>query len=132
VSTPLSAKNAQVRIGSYVFTAKSWRVNPTSDALDITNYEGGGFADFISGIIQAEFTIEADWDSAADPFANPPNIVVGAVLTNTALYTNLASPASAHWSFPSALVTETPFTAVIRETLFTTVTCKSKGIFQYP
>jgi len=128
--TPLSAKNAQVRFGNYVFTAKKWQVNPKGDALEITNFEGGGFADWIGGVIECDFTIDADWDSASDPFANPPNIVVTSILSTIKLYTNLVG--SAFWSFPSALVTDTPFSADVRQTESFSCTCKAKGTFQYP
>lgn len=128
--TPLSAKNALVRIGTYVFTARKWTVNPKGDALDITNFEGGGFADWIGGIIEAEFTIEAQWDSASDPFAAAPNVTVTTILSTIKLYTN--GLASAFWSFPSALVTDTPMTADVRQTEDISCTCKAKGTFVYP
>ena len=128
--TPLSAKFAQVRFNSVTVTAKKWTVTPTADALDITNFEGNGYADWIAGIYQADFTVEGDWDSANDQFATPPNFTIGAVIVNVKLFTN--SLASAFWNFPVALITETPMTAAVRESITFVMTCKAKGSFVYP
>lgn len=128
--TPLSAKFAQVRFGSSVITAKKWTVTPTADMLDITNFEGNGFADWIAGIYQADFTVEGDWDSANDQFANPFSFVIGTIVTGVKLYTNTI--ASAFWSFPTAIISETPMTAAVRETITFVITMKAKGSFTYP
>jgi hypothetical protein len=130
MSTPLSAKNALVRFGAYVLAARKWNVSPKVDALDATNFESGGFADFIAGVIECEFTVDAQWDSGSDPFGNPPNINVGVIGANVKLYTaGLASP---YWNFPSVLVVSTPFTADVRGTLDVTFTCKAQGTFNSP
>jgi hypothetical protein len=128
--TPVSAKNAKVRIGATVYTARRWNVNPTAEELDITNFEGAGFADRISGIVDAEITVDADWDSAASNFANPPNIVTGQTLLNVKLFLN--DTTGAFWNFPSVLVTTTPVTAEVRGKVEVSFTAKSKGIFTYP
>jgi len=144
--TPLSAKFAVVRFGQaftvqpgqtygpagaiYTITAKKWEVRPTADALDTTNFEGSGFATWLPGIYQADFTIEADWDSVGDPFTNPPNFVIGSYVTNVKLFTNTLN--SAFWSFPTALIIETPMSAAVRETISFTFTCKAHGTFVYP
>jgi len=128
--TPLSAKNAKVRIGSYVLTAKVWRVDPKGDAYDITNFEGGGYADWGSGILEAEFTVEGDWDSANDPYTNPPNLNVGTVISTVNLYTNGTSSAS--WNFPTALIIATPQNAEVRGYISFAFTAKAKGSFTSP
>jgi hypothetical protein len=132
---PLSAKNAKVRITtpsstSFVFTAKRWTVTPRVDPLDITNFEGEGFADWLGGIKECEFTIEADYDTANDPFFDPPDIVAGAIIGPVLLYTD--DIPSDHWNFAKALVVETPMTAAVRELITITLTCKAKGTFTEP
>lgn len=133
--TPLSAKNAKVRITvnsttSFVFTAKRWTVSPRVDPLDITNFEGEGFADWLGGIKECEFTIEADYDSLNDPFQDPPDLVAGSIIGPVLLYTD--DIPSDHWNFPNVLVVETPMTAAVRELIGITITCKAKGAFMEP
>jgi len=128
--TPLSAKNAQVRIGTSVLTAKKWSVTPKTDALDITNFEGVGYGDYIGGIIDADISIEFDWDSAADSYANPPNLAPTAIVGPVKLYVN--TTASAFWNFPLALVVEAPQNAEVRGLITGSVTMKSKGTYTAP
>jgi hypothetical protein len=128
--TPLSAKNAKCRVGAYVLTAKKWSVKPHGDEYEISNFEGAGFGDFIGCLAYCDFSIDGDWDSASDPFGNPPNITVTQVITAVKLYTNdLASP---FWSFPSALVVDTPMDADVKTALTISISCKAKGSFVYP
>lgn len=147
--TPLSAKFAQVRFNAgsgpgTTITAKKWTVTPTADILDVTNFEGAvaavvpnpnvngaGFADYISGILQCEFSIEGDWDSANDIFGVPLGpFVIGQYITGVKLYTNLVG--SSFWLFNAAVISETPWTAAVRETITFSITCKGKGAFTYP
>jgi hypothetical protein len=131
--TPLSAKNAQVRIGAFVYVARKWVITPTGEELDITNFEGGGFADRLVGILDCEIMVDADYDSQAalSNFNNPPNIVIGAVLSTIKLYLNLTS-GTQFWLFPSAIVTTTPMNADVRGKLELSFTAKTKGTFSYP
>ncbi len=139
--TPLSAKNAKVRYTppvsisdptptEYFFTSKKWVVTPKVDALEITNFESGGFADWIGGITECDGTVDFDWDSANDEFANPPNITPGAIGGILKLYTN--DTTSPFWYFPSILIVETPQTSEVRGVITGTMTFKSKGTFSLP
>jgi hypothetical protein len=127
---PVSAKNAKVRLNGTTYTARKWTVTPTVEELDITNFEGAGYADRIAGIYDAEIMVEADWDSANNNFDNPPSIVVGTILLNVVLYLNDTS--GPFWSFPSALITTTPNTADVRGKVELNFTAKTKGTFTYP
>jgi hypothetical protein len=128
--TPLSAKNAKVRINNVVYTAKRWVVTPVADEIDTSNFEGAGFTDRIAGLSDCEFTVDADWDSAGNNFANPPNIVIGQTLSTVKLFLNDTS--SVFWLFPSALITTTPTTAEVRGAIIVSFTAKNKGTFTYP
>jgi hypothetical protein len=128
--TPLSAKNAVVRFNTYILTAKLWTVTPKCDKLDVTNFEGAGFGQYITGILDADVSIDGDWDSANDPFSNPPAIVVGQIMSGVKLYTN--GLASAFWSFPLLVITETPQKADVRGSISITITGSASGSFVYP
>lgn len=138
--TPLSAKNAVVRYTQnyipnqtqpvYTFTAKKWAVTPKVDALEITNFESGGFADWIPGITECDCVIDFDWDSANDEFLNPPNLTPGAIGGRFRLFTNGTN--SAFWDFPNTLIVDTPQTAEVRGLVTGTLSFKSKGTFIPP
>jgi hypothetical protein len=142
---PLSAKNAKVRISTFVgttetinvYTAKKWSVNPTADELDTTNFEGDGFGDRIAGILDAEFTVDADWDSNNNNYLDPPDIVPGAEIFNVKLFLDGDEPISMttdprFWFFPSALVLSVPSNAEVRGLLTISFTAKNKGIYYPP
>lgn len=135
--TPFSAKNARVRIGGAVFTAKAWLVTPKTDKIDTTNFEGGGFGDAIGGIVEAEISIDdSDWDGQANPYDNPPNLRPGQVVP-VQLYVNAPGAAPAvggpSWSFAQALVLEVPSQARVRESVkLPSIKLYGKGTFSYP
>lgn len=129
MATQLSAKNAVVRVNGSAVVSKRWVVTPKADALDVTNFEGGGYGDYIAGIVEADITIEFDFDSSNPQYSNPPNLAAGQTISNLLLYTNGTS--SAKWTFASALVTESPNEAAVRDALKGTATLKSKGSFSF-
>jgi len=135
--TPFSAKNARVRIGGAVFTAKAWVVTPKTDKIDTTNAEGNGFGDAIGGIIEAEISIDdSDWDGQANPYDNPPNLQPTQVVA-LRLYLNATAAAPAvngpFWNFAQALVLEVPTSARVREAVkLPSIKLYGKGQFTYP
>lgn len=129
MATPISAKNAMVRVNGSTVAVKRWMVTAKTDALDITNSEGGGYDDSIAGIVAADITLEFDYDSASPQLSNPPNLAAGQIISNLILYVNGTS--SYKWTFSYALVVESPLDAPVRETLKGSCTLKSKGSFTF-
>jgi hypothetical protein len=77
-----SAKNARVQINGSNLFAMRWTITAKTDDLDVTNFESGGFGIYFGGIMDADITFDAVWDSVQDPFANPPTIQPAAILGN--------------------------------------------------
>lgn len=128
--TPRSAKNAKIRMGNTVFVAKKWEVNPKADKIDNTNTEGGGFASSNPGIVEAEVSIEADWDGANNPYDVAVNAQPGQTITNLKLYINdVTGP---FWLFPVFIVYEAPNGAQVRENVHINIKGSGSGTFTYP
>lgn len=133
--TPRSAKNAKVRIGTQILVAKKWTVTPKSDKLDVSNFEGGGFYEFIGGLVQADVEIEFDMDAAAvNATGNNydiPNIQPGN--NNTAVVKLfLNDTTSPFWSFPNFFIETMPNTADVKQTQQGRLTGSGSGQFLYP
>jgi hypothetical protein len=77
-----SAKNARVQINGANLFAMRWTITVKTDDLDVTNFETGGFGTYFGGIIDADITCDAVWDSVQDPFNNPPAIQPAVILGN--------------------------------------------------
>ena len=128
--TPLSAKNAKVRVNGSTLYAVKWDVDPTSDMLDISNFEGGGYRNFIEGLKQATVTVEGWWDGGANPFDVPLSIKNGSILTNFRCY--VSDTTGPYWDFPSAIVEGTPMSADVGMEIKWRFTVRAKGTYTFP
>lgn len=122
--------NSKVRVGATVVTAHSSTVNVDTQEIDVTNFEGGGFADFLMCILAATSTIDAHWDALADPLDDPPNLRPAQIIANFFVYVNtLAGP---FWSFPLATVKSFNFKTGAKEAVAFTSMVRNKGAFLFP
>lgn len=128
--TPLSAKNASVRINTNVLVASKWQVTPEAALLDSSNFEGGGYEDQIAGLRKCSFTVEGWYDGANNMHDAPLTLVDGQTLLNVKLYTNTVG--GPFWFFASAIVSGIPITADVHEKILYSFTAKAKGAFVYP
>lgn len=129
MATPLSAKNAVVRVNGAVVACKEWNVEPKDDGNDTTNFEGAGFGDSIGSIIDCDITLTFDYDSAAPQYETPPALMAGQTISNLLLYTN--GVGSKKWTFPSARVKSSPMNAAVRDNLKGTCALVAKGSFSF-
>lgn len=136
--TPRSAKNAKVRIDTFAFTSKKWTVTPKADKIDTTHFESGGYAASISGIVSIEFSIEADYDAANNPYDLPVGLQPGIDETGSEpspthlvkLYLNdLTGP---YWQITAANVWEAPMTADVKGALGISLKGEGTGTFIFP
>lgn len=79
-----SGKNALITVGSSptgnpatVLLGTKWSITFKTDELDITTFETLGFGDWTNGLIDADISFDAFWDSANDPHASPPGLMPG-------------------------------------------------------
>lgn len=129
--TPLSAKDAVVRIASTVHYAMEWEVDPEKNFDDTTNFEGGGFGTQIGCIRNAKFRISGWWDSGANPFDTPLFLYDGYRLNTVRLYLGGAS-STVYWLFPYADVLNIVHGSKVDQKVNLTINCKNYGTFSYP
>lgn len=127
-----AAYNASVRINGNTLIAKKWEVNNKADKLDVSNFEGGGFKEYIGGMVDCDVSIEFDWYGTAggNPFDAPLSILPSTALTNVRLYVN--GTAGPFWSFPSFFVESVTNTADTKQQMTLRVTGSSTGTFTDP
>lgn len=128
--TPLSAKNASVRIDGNICYAEEWDVEPEAALIEGNSFEGGGYESDIFGLIKATVTIKFWWDAGANPYDSPLSIQVATVLSNVRCF--MAGPSSPGWSFPLLNVMGTPHVASVKDKHMVTLKGKGKGSFSYP
>ena len=127
---PRSAKNASVRIGNSVWTARKWEVRDAAKKLLATNFESQGFEVSTTGILNAEITIEFHPDGNQNPYDAPLNLQPGTQLLNVHLFLN--TTAGPFWAFPTANVLETPQDGDVDELIHNTCRLAATGTFVFP
>jgi hypothetical protein len=130
--TPRSAKNAQVRINGMTFTAKKWTVTPKVDKIDTTNFESGGYAVSTPGITSIEFTIEADYDAANNPYDLPTNVQPAESANDNTVKLFLNTVSGPYWLISSANFWEAPMTADVKGALGISLKGEGSGAYIYP
>ncbi len=66
---PLSAKNAKVRVGAFIFFGSNWEVEPQCEWVDTSNAEMGFKQQVSDDLLECLVTIEGFWDADQNPHA---------------------------------------------------------------
>lgn len=106
---PFSAVNAAIRVGSTVIFGANWSVKENPEMVDVSNFEGGGFSDTITGMYTCTADIECYFDGGQNQFDTPPNLGAGSIGATLKLFTNTTS--GPFWLFPLFVVTSTETSA---------------------
>lgn len=130
MGTPLSAKDAKVRINGNTLFAAKWDVNPETNWLDTTNFESGGYEEQTQGLTKCEVTIEGWYDADTNMHESPLLIFDGASLSNVKLH--LVGTSSPYWSFPDLSVKSVPISSEVAGLVHYRLIGKGNGIFYYP
>ena len=133
MGSPVSAKNARVRINANIFEGTRWRAKATNKKIDVTNFEGNGYSDAIGSINDAEFDVEGFWNSANNPWTPPTTLFEGITLTNLSLYLNATAVLDGlRWFFPTWLCEETEMDSEVRDGMKIKFSGCNKGVFYRP
>lgn len=126
-----SGRNARVTINGTSFKCKKWSVVDKNPGLDVTDFESGGFGEYIASVRDADITIELDLDITASvdsfdvayPGATPAiNIYVNSAAAPAAV-------SGAKWTFPSVYIEENSNMTGVREAVTGTIKGKASGTF---
>lgn len=128
--TPLSAKNAKVRVNGQTLYAAEWEVEPESTWQDTSNFEGAGFEEQVACLRKAMVTISGWWDSGKNMHDAPLSIQDGQLLTNVKCY--VSGTDGPFWSFAKFSVVGVPVTAKVGDKIMYRLRGKAQGEFIYP
>ena len=125
-----SAKNAKIRLGATVLTAKSWTATSEADELDVTNFEGGGYTEVIGGVKKLTVQIEIDWDAAANPFDAPRTLTPGSTVATVKLYLN--DTTGPYWDIPILFIRSASNPMEVRQSARLSINGTGSGTFTHP
>jgi len=125
----ISSKNARVRIDGTNFAATKWSVDVKADEIDITNFETGGFKDYLTSYVEAMISIDLFYDTTSGPFDT--NLLSVGSQPVILLYTQ-RDTAQEFFSFPASIVLSANVSAEVRDAVRVSVTARNKGAFLYP
>ncbi len=152
--TPYAAWNSRISINFVVFAAYRWSVNMKSEDIDATNFEGGGFEEWVTFVGQAgvglgldgvgsaapanrtvvgcDLSAEAFWDAANNPLsgAGVLKLLPGTQIANVVFYVNNSQVKS--WLFPFVKVSTATVDAEVKGGVKFSFTGKSDGRFSVP
>jgi hypothetical protein len=136
-----SAKFARVQLSGVNMVALKWTINAKTDALDVTNFEGSGYAAYIGGILDADISCDCVFDSVQAPFANPPALAPAALLGNgltgagsaVKFYLDRTGATYAgFWSFANILIETCNMDTEVRGFVRFTFTARNNGAYLMP
>lgn len=137
-----SARNARIHFDGVYLLGLKWTVNAKVDELDVSNFEGEGYVDYIGGLWEADISFDAIHHGGAVAATTlfPGRICSGTFYldagTAKAVYNNAVTETSVApgraFTFPSLLVTSVNVDAEVRGFVRLSVTAKNKGKFTYP
>lgn len=61
----LAGKSGGVTVGAAVWKLSEWGMDVQTEAIDVTNFESGGFKENIAGLTSAALTFKGKFDSTA-------------------------------------------------------------------
>lgn len=122
----LAGYGGRVVINGTTLKAKSWSVRFHADPLDVTNFESSGEAEYIGGVIDGDFSFDADWFSEDNPFTSPINLVPRQALTNVKFFQDRTDVNNC-WLLSAALVTEVSSATDVRGVVHYSCTLKPQS-----
>lgn len=107
----------------------SWSWSENVNSLEVTHTGTGGLSAFIAGVLTGDFSFDANFDTAANPFASSPSLKAGkkGVIT---LNTNTTAP----WSI-GVMIEKVDHKAAVNGLIQFTVSGKLdviSGSYSYP
>lgn len=136
----ISTRNARVEVFIWdagvtvVLLATRWSVEARSDEIDVTNFETGGFAEFLPGYVEANISVDGFYEKEGTPFAYN----IGTPMINAGNYVGLTLYASRdaggvdYFDFPKAFILSATGEAAVRDAARVSFTARNFGPFEYP
>lgn len=131
-SSVISCKNSRVQLnGANTYYATKWTVDIKADEIDVTNFESGGFTEYITAYVDSNISVDSIWNAAVNDFTAAGQINTGRVITNLKLFLSTAAGAPC-FTFPSAIIISVTPDASVRDAMRYSFTARNQGSFSYP
>lgn len=132
-----STRNARVEVGTASvptqrIRATRWSVEIRSDEIDVTNFETGGFAEFLPGYVEATFSVDGFWERGGFPFQQGGILVAAGNLVEVTLYAHRSTDNDDWFYFPQAFILSCAGESAVRDAARVSFTGRNFGEFQYP
>lgn len=117
-------------IGANELAVTRWDVTPIVQTQEFKNSMSGPAVVRQPTFQDVSGTLDLDYDFANDPFASPPAIIVGSILTNLALYLHQSAKNALDgkkWVFPSIIIESTPMSLTVDGKVTVRVSFKGAG-----
>lgn len=115
--TPVAGKSGSFHVGSASFAFDKWESNDKVGLPEVTNFNSGGYRDFVVGIIQGEITASGAYDE------NNMTLTLGQVGTVTCSVDGTISLTA------TAAVENIKLTDDVKDAVRVAVTFQKKGAF---
>lgn len=142
-----SARNARISYEGTNLLGLKWSINVKVDEIDVSNFEGRGYVDYIGGLWEADVSFDAIVDNSRAGPGNFTQIWPGKLtlpvifyfdagtarhVTTAALVASATVPATRGFLFGSLLITSVSVEAEVRSFVRMSVTAKNAGLFSMP
>lgn len=123
-----AGKFGKVLCSGSELSVTSWKTKDMVGEADVTETTSLGKGESIGTIERIEFTLEANWNPATNPYKNPPNIQKGESGPAVNLYVN-KDDAAATYVMPATFIADISTDVGVDAAVKYVITGKSNGTF---
>lgn len=105
-----------------IWGIKKWYITIPNQLQDVTNTESGSYGEYLAGVTDLTFTVDADHFVGSAPFAT---FIPGDTLTDVYLYLNVQG--NIYWLIHEALIEEVEETLVVRGLVSFRLRCRGSS-----
>lgn len=125
----VTGTEGQVIAGVTILEVRSWDIDEAAADVDVTNTGGGGVSDSLAGARKVTGTVEACWDTAAEPTDAVPGIRAGATV-RIRLFVGTAG--GAFWDITNALILSVGSRSAVNTDVTYTFSFTNQGAYVRP
>lgn len=125
-----AGKTGRTTIAAQNMVNHDWSVSYTGQKQDTTNFESNGKGEGVTGVLDANWSLAAAWNAAANPLDDPPGLYPRDDGSNMLLYTKVSD--AKKWSFPSWICEQSSVKASARGLVTFEASGSNQGDFTAP
>lgn len=130
IGTYYAAKGSRATVAGVNLYKTDWDVEDKTDPIDTSNFECGGFYQYIIGLEGADYNIKGLWEVGTGQFISPPGLFPRFDLGQVNLYLSVSGSLS--WSLPQSVVSSAKNSAAVKDAVKFEAALMANGIFTRP